>query len=330
VQYATINNFKVLSTWYPREDIHKGTWKIPGTNDINQIDHIIVSKKWATDIENVRTYTGATSDSDHFLVGARLKQKITLIIRNRTECRKRWNVEKFDETDVERQYQQEVQRELQEKSPSNNIEEECTYIKETLTTSALYIIREKQSERNEEWYDQECREIIEIKQEAKLKCLQCNTRANQEDYSRKRIAAARVCCRKKREVIQRKVYEIVEHHTKNESKKYYIRIQDVTQEFKPRVNVCRDASGKILTEKEDIQRRWKEYFESVLTAMIFFTAENEDIQPSYEEVTHVIKCLKNHKAIKCLKNHKAPGTDQILAELLKKGGETLWRRIHHY
>jgi hypothetical protein len=38
---------------------------------------------------------------------------------------------------------------------------------------------------------------------------------------------------------------------------------------------------------------------------IFFTAENEDIEPSYEEVIHVIECLKNHKA---------PGTDQILAE----------------
>jgi len=33
--------------------------------------------------------------------------------------------------------------------------------------------------------------------------------------------------------------------------------------------------------------------------------------------------------IKCLKNHKAPGKYQILAEFLKKGGETLWRRIHH-
>jgi endonuclease/exonuclease/phosphatase family metal-dependent hydrolase len=98
VQYATINNFKVLSTWYPRKDIHKETWKIPGTSDIKQIDHIIVSKSWATDIENVKTYGGANSDSDHFLVGARLKRKVTLIIRNRTECRKRSNVEKFDET----------------------------------------------------------------------------------------------------------------------------------------------------------------------------------------------------------------------------------------
>ena len=69
----------------------------------------------------------------------------------------------------------------------------------------------------------------------------------------------------------------MEHHTKNESTKYYKRIQDVTQEFKPRLNACRDPNGKILTEKEDIQRRWKEYFEIVLTAdpddtdnMIFF------------------------------------------------------------
>jgi hypothetical protein len=168
--------------------------------------------------------------------------------------------------------------------------EEWTCIKETLITSAQNIIGEKQNERNEKLYDQECQEIVEAKQEARLKCLQHNTRANQEEYNRKRIAAARVCCRKKREVLKRKVDEIIEHHTKNESKKYYKRTQEITQEFKPRVNACRDTDGKILTEKEDIQRRWKEYFESVLTgnpgdagSMTLFTAENEDIQPSYEK-----------------------------------------------
>jgi len=82
------------------------------------------------------------------------------------------------------------------------------------------------------------------------------------------------------------------------------------------VNTCRDVDGKILTEKEHIQRRWKEYFENVpadnlddTESMTFYSVENEDIQPSYKEVTYVIKCLKNHKA---------PGTDQIIAELLKK------------
>jgi hypothetical protein len=77
------------------------------------------------------------------------------------------------------------------------------------------------------------------KTEARLKCIQCNTRANQEEYNRKRITAARVCHRKKREALKRKVDAIMEHHTKNESKKLYKRIQEVTQEYKPNINVCR-------------------------------------------------------------------------------------------
>jgi endonuclease/exonuclease/phosphatase family metal-dependent hydrolase len=93
VQYATINNFKVLSTRFQRNDIYKGNWKIPGTNDTNQIDHILVSKRWAADLENIRTYRGATSNYVHFLVGARLKWKISLMTTNRIVSCKRWNVD---------------------------------------------------------------------------------------------------------------------------------------------------------------------------------------------------------------------------------------------
>ena len=142
--------------------------------------------------------------------------------------------------------------------------------------------------------------MMKAKWEARLKCIQCNTRANQEEYNRKRIAAARVCHRKKREALKRKVDAVVEHHTKNESNKFYKRIQEVTQEFKPNINVCRSEDGKILTENEDVLRRWNQYFESILASISdeidstsVYIAENEDIQPSYEEVTHVIQCLKN-------------------------------------
>jgi len=134
--------------------------------------------------------------------------------------------------------------------------------------------------------------MIKAKQEARLKCIQRNTRANQEEYNKKRTATARLCHRKKREALKRKVDAIVEHHTKNESNKFYKRIQEVTQEFKPSMNVCRIEDGRILTENEDVQRRWKEYFESILTSnsdeidsMTVYTAENEDKQLSYKEVT---------------------------------------------
>ena len=143
--------------------MHKGTCKIHGTNDANQIDQTLVSRRWATDIEIIRTYREANSDSDLFLVGARPKQKTALVTRNRTENRKRRNVIKFYETGVERYYQQEVQRKPQKKTSSNDTEEEWTCIKETLITTAQSIIGEKQYERNEDWYDQECREIIEKK-----------------------------------------------------------------------------------------------------------------------------------------------------------------------
>jgi hypothetical protein len=56
------------------------------------------------------------------------------------------------------------------------------------------------------------------------------------------------------------------------------------------VNACREADSKKKKKKEHIQRRWKEYFENVLAGnpndtdiIKFYTVENKDIQPSYDE-----------------------------------------------
>jgi hypothetical protein len=81
----------------------------------------------------------------------------------------------------------------------------------------------------------------------------------------------------------------VEHHTKNESNKFHKRIREVTQEFKPRINACRNADGKILTENEDVQRRWKEYFESVLTGNSDDTDNATFLQPKMKIYNQAMK-----------------------------------------
>jgi hypothetical protein len=72
--------------------------------------------------------------------------------------------------------------------------------------------------------------------------------------------------------------------------------------------------------------RWKNFFNQVLNVHGFHDVRQLDVhmaEPLIQEPSHV----KVEVAIGKLKSYKSPGTDQILTELFKAGGET-YSEIH--
>jgi len=58
VSFAPVIDLIIGSTKVQHTKIHKGTWDILGTNDINQTDHVLVNRKRIHTITNLRSMTG--------------------------------------------------------------------------------------------------------------------------------------------------------------------------------------------------------------------------------------------------------------------------------
>jgi hypothetical protein len=75
VNFAISKNFIVKSTMLPHRNIHKYTWTSPDGNTHNQIDHNLIDGRRHSSVLDVRSFRAADSDTDHYLVMAKIREK---------------------------------------------------------------------------------------------------------------------------------------------------------------------------------------------------------------------------------------------------------------
>ena len=324
---AAASNLVISSTHFQHKRIHKGTWRIPGSSECNQIDHVLISKRRANTIEDVRVCRGANCDSDHYLVKVKMRQKIESA-QTKEQKKPTWNCGRLNDKEILSNYHKNIADRLQKQQQTDDIEKSWESIKACITEAAREILGETKRERNDEWYDDECREAMREKNEARRKCMQRATRQNVNEYKEKRKIASKMCRRKKRESINRVIENMELQRDQKNPRKFYKTLSSLTKPYLPKLSVCRNREGKMLSERKEILERWREHFESLLNRtedcqneqeIIYYTAEENIKEPTLQEVT---------SALKGLKNNKASGADAITAELIKKGGAILEEQIH--
>jgi len=60
VNFATSKYLVVKSTIFPHRNIHKYTWTSPDGKTHNQIDHVLIDRRWHSSILDVRSFRELT------------------------------------------------------------------------------------------------------------------------------------------------------------------------------------------------------------------------------------------------------------------------------
>ena len=77
VNFATSKNLVVKSTMFPHQNIHKYTWTSPDGKTHNQIDHVLIDRRWHSSVLDVPSFRG-DCDTDHYLVIAKVRERLAV------------------------------------------------------------------------------------------------------------------------------------------------------------------------------------------------------------------------------------------------------------
>ena len=115
--------------------------------------------------------------------------------------------------------------------------------------------------------------------------------------------------------------EIEENLKKNNSKRAYQLVNDLTTVKQGKATTVQDRSGKCVTEEQHILTRWIEYCSELCNHKANGESSVLNCPQSDTEDDHPFLRREVEAAVQSLKKGKSAGVDNIPAELVQAGGE---------
>jgi hypothetical protein len=164
--------------------------------------------------------------------------------------------------------------------------------------------------------------VVDQRKQAKRRWLQDPSEVNEDDLSDVRQEDSGHFRNKKRGDLKDKINELESYSKDKNIRDLYRGINEFKKGYKPRTNLVKDKKGNLLADPHKILNRWKIYFCQLLNIhgaggvrqTEMHTTKLFGPEPGVSEV---------EVAVGKLQRYKSPSVDQIPAELIQAGGETL-------
>ena len=275
-----------------------------------------MKQRYRNVVKKVCTLPGADADTDHNLLAATIRMRLKRI--RKTRRRKKWNLDKLSERKME--FANAVNISMQnvvDHNPDDGLMQ-WEILKHAVKEAAEKEIGYQMKARAKKpWVSGEMIDKMDQRRRFKHQ----NTEEAKREYRRLNNELRRETERAREKWWNDKCQEINNLYNENRIDKMYASIKRLNR--KPmnttQSNAIEDKDGNLLTEKEDILRRWKEYIEE-----LYSTKRQTDMK--LEEESAIVEEDRGpellpeelEKTLHSLTNNKAVGIDDIPAEFLKE------------
>ena len=156
---------------FPHRNIHKYSCTFPDGKTHNQIDNVLIDRRWHSSVLDVRSFREADCDTDHYLVIAKVRERLAVGKQTAQRFdRQRFNL-KLNEPEVREQYQTEFTNRfaaLENSDDDEDVNRNWENIKQNNQTPEKESLGLDEFKQNKPWFDEECLGFLDQRKRAKI------------------------------------------------------------------------------------------------------------------------------------------------------------------
>ena len=312
IQFCEEHNFIITNTWFQLPKRRLYTWKAPADNNNtrirNQIDYIMMKRRFRNAVKSVKTYPGADIYSDHVLLSAEIKIRLKRVKKIRKQF---LNTLKLDQPEYRRKVKESINNKLMELAihdiRNNEVDESSKNFREKILQPTEDILGHSRKRGKNPWITQEILDLIDERRKHKA--------TNEQEYRRVQKLVKKAVKQAKEKWHQKSCEEIEELIEKHDEFQLHKKLKETagTYKLKP-AYIMRDDDDHIVTGEHEQTKIWAEYIDE-----LFNDNRREPPRKTENEESSGLEILQSEveAALKKAPSRKAPGPDGVIAELLK-------------